>query len=272
MQHVTSLDIRSAIRDLGISGLPVCVHSSLRSFGQVEGGAEAVVEAFLAESCTLLVPAFSWAFFVSPRAARGPLRNAFDYGRVSESSRAGPIYTPMTDEIDASMGAVPRAVVERPGRTRGAHPLSSFAAVGPDAEVLVGAQAPLDAFAPLRLLAQGGGFVLLIGVGLTSMTLLHLAEACAGREPFRRWATAPSGDVIEVQTGGCSAGFGAFERVLAPLAREAVVGASRWRSYPAGAVVEEATRALQANPQITHCDNPACEQCRDAIAGGPLVA
>ena len=35
------------------------VHSSLASFGRVEGGAAAVVQAFLDEGCTIVVPAFS---------------------------------------------------------------------------------------------------------------------------------------------------------------------------------------------------------------------
>jgi aminoglycoside N3'-acetyltransferase len=37
---VTTSDIRLAIRNLGLAGRPLCVHSSLRSFGWVEGGAQ----------------------------------------------------------------------------------------------------------------------------------------------------------------------------------------------------------------------------------------
>jgi aminoglycoside N3'-acetyltransferase len=122
------------------------------------------------------------------------------------------------------------------------------------------------------VLAGQDGAVLLVGVGLNSMTLLHLAEARAGREPFRRWANGPRGEVIEAQTGGCSGGFASFEPVVAPLAQETVVGASRWRAYPARQAVEEATRAIRANPLMTLCGDPGCERCRDAIAGGPLVA
>jgi aminoglycoside 3-N-acetyltransferase len=150
--------------------------------------------------------------------------------------------------------------------------VNSFAAVGSEAEALVGRQQPLDVYAPLRLLTDRGGFVLLIGVGLTSMTLLHLAEAQAGRELFRRWAYAPGGDVIEVQTGSCSEGFDAFEPVLAPLARETLVGGSRWRAYPAREAVQRAARAIQADPQITHCGDSTCCRCRDAVAGGPILA
>jgi aminoglycoside 3-N-acetyltransferase len=133
-------------------------------------------------------------------------------------------------------------------------------------------QHTLDVYAPLRVLADRGGFVLLVGVGLTSMTLLHLAEARAGRELFRRWAKAPSGDVVEVQTGSCSAGFDAFEPVLDPLARETSVGASRWRAYPSRETLEKAAQAIRANPAITHCGDETCGRCRDAVAGGPILA
>src|SRR5439155_25421802 len=63
---VTSGDLVAGIRRLGLPGRAVCMHSSLRSLGHVVGGAYAVVDAFLAESCTLLVPSFSFRFLVLP--------------------------------------------------------------------------------------------------------------------------------------------------------------------------------------------------------------
>ena len=56
---VTAEVIRAAVRDVALAGRAICVHSSLRSFGRVEGGAEAVVQAFLDEGCTMLVPTFT---------------------------------------------------------------------------------------------------------------------------------------------------------------------------------------------------------------------
>ena len=65
---VTEQEIRAALRTQRLSGQAVCVHSSLRSFGHVDGGAHAVVMAFLGEGCTLLVPTFTSAFEVAPPA------------------------------------------------------------------------------------------------------------------------------------------------------------------------------------------------------------
>jgi len=51
---VTTGDIRKAIRNLGLAERPLCVHSSLRSFGWVEGGAQVVVDGLLGASCGII--------------------------------------------------------------------------------------------------------------------------------------------------------------------------------------------------------------------------
>jgi aminoglycoside N3'-acetyltransferase len=48
---VTSEDNSKAVWRAGLGGRPVSVHSSLRSFGWVEGGAEAVVSGLLDILC-----------------------------------------------------------------------------------------------------------------------------------------------------------------------------------------------------------------------------
>ena len=110
-----------------------------------------------------------------------------------------------------------------------------------------------------------------MGVTLTSLTLLHLAEQMAGREPFRRWSRNPGGDVIMVETGGCSRGFDNIRPVLTSVEIETKVGESRWLVYPAAAALETAAAAIRSNPSITHCDDPACAHCNDAVAGGPIM-
>jgi aminoglycoside 3-N-acetyltransferase len=262
-------ELRAGIRALGLCERPVCVHSSLRSFGTVEGGAATVVAAFLEEACTLLVPTFSARVFgvAAPEGMR-PARNGLDYDAATDSPGAARVFTPAANDVSPSMGAIPAAVLARPERVRGDHPLCSFAAVGPDAASLVGSQRPLDVYAPLRLLAARDGFVLLIGVGLERLTLIHLAEERAGRTLFRRWANAADGRPMEVETGGCSDGFARFEPVLGPLAREARVGESGWRAFPARASLEAAAEAIRRDPAITHCGSADC-RCNDAVAGGP---
>lgn len=267
---VTNANIRHALRSLGLSRQCLCVHSSLRSFGWVEGGAQAVVDAVLAEGCTLLVPTFT-EFQVSPPSHMRPARNGWNYSSAATEENTSVIYSrEMTEVAEEDMGAIPAAVLRMPQRVRGDHPLCSFTAIGPLAHELIAGQAPLDVNAPLRALAARDGFVVLMGVGLEAMTLLHLAEQQAGRILFRRWADGSDGRVVEVETGGCSNGFHHLEGLLSPLRREAQVGDSRWQVFPAGGVLEVVSEAIRRDPAITHCGASPC-RCDDAVQGGPLL-
>ncbi len=270
MTSVTGADIRHALHSLGLSGHCLCVHSSLRSFGWVNGGAQAAVDAILAEGCTPLVPTFT-EFQVPPPPRRRPARNGYDYSGAAMKGNTSAVYScDMMEVAEEDMGAISAAVLRMPQRIRGNHPLCSFAAVGPLAEELIAGQVPLDVNAPLRALAERDGFVVLMGVGLEAMTLLHLAEQRAGRILFRRWANGSEGQVVEVETGGCSDGFHSLESLLSPLMREARVGDSRWRVFPAQGVLEVASEAIRRDPAMTHCGASPC-RCDDAVLGGPVL-
>jgi aminoglycoside 3-N-acetyltransferase len=269
---VEERDLASGIERLNLTDKPVCLHSSLRSFGHVRGGASTVVNTFLAHGCTLLVPSFTenTHLAVAPPDDR-PDRNGLDY-TCATAALSNPILFESTSiEIDRTMGAIPHAVVRLPERVRGAHPLDSFAAVGPLATELVRGQTAHNVYAPLEALVAFGGNVLLIGVGLNRMTLLHLAEQRAGRRLFRRWALATRGEVISVETGGCSEGFPALAPMLMGSERRTAVGPSLWRAFQAGEVLRAAATAIANQASITHCSDTTCIRCRDAIAGGPVT-
>lgn len=116
---------------------------------------------------------------------------------------------------------------------------------------------------------QYGGAIVMMGVGLTTMTFLHYAEQRAGRFPFVRWANGPDGTPVMVQNGGCSDGFEAFTPALARLERRTVVGDSVWRAFPASEALDSAVAAIARDPEITACPE-RCGRCTDAIAGGPI--
>lgn len=40
---VTKTNVQQAIQELGLANQPLCVHASLRSFGWVDGGADAII-------------------------------------------------------------------------------------------------------------------------------------------------------------------------------------------------------------------------------------
>lgn len=272
MPTVTLQAIAAAVQVAGLAGKALCVHSSLRSFGRVEGGAPTVVQALLDQNCTLLVPTFSWSFAVPPPADLQPQRNGWDYAAMPGSTEGvGRIYDPRVDDLDDDMGAIPRAVLALPHRLRGDHPLCSFTAVGPHAAALISQQRPRDVWAPLRALAARDGQVVLMGVGLDKLTALHLAEQMAGRKNFLRWANDHTGAATLVEVGGCSDGFDRLDDLLAPLEMHTVVGASHWRIFPLQQLLAHASDAIRAHPAITQCADAACERCRDAVAGGPLT-
>ncbi len=161
---VTRADIAAGLRRLGLaSGDHLIVHSSLSSFGSVEGGPHAVIDALLdvvGPSGTVMMPTF-------------------------ESS--DPVFDPATSET--SLGAVPAALWKRPGAHRSPHPLASVAAIGGKAAWLI--EGHVDAVTahgegtPYHRLAQIDGKVLLLGVDQDRNTFLHTAEEVA-RLPYLR--------------------------------------------------------------------------------------
>ena len=270
---VSQSDIAAGIARLGLTGLPVCLHSSLRSFGQVIGGADAVVDAFLAAGCTVVVPTHNYINELAPPPGVWIERNGLDPDDPpADPFQPPPRHDPTRNEMSTgAMGAIPAAVLARSNRIRGQHPLDSFSGIGPEAEAIISSQAPDDPYKPLIEIGTRGGSVLLIGVGLDRMTLLHAAERAAGRELFRRWAMGRDGERFVTITGGCSEGFGHLEEAVGSLADEIFVGSSRWRRFPIDGTIAAAAAKIQQDPNITHCGDPLCLECRDAVLGGPRI-
>ena len=269
---VTQQNITRAAVACGLRGAVLCVHSSLSSFGHVVGGARAVVDGLLDADCTVMVPAFSYSFAADAPPDQRPTRNAWDYCNYQCSSNASSgVFSPSSNEIDDVMGAVAIAIVNTDGRSRGDHPLNSFAAVGPMADELVTGQRPLDVYAPLRELGRLRGYIVLMGVDLRTTTALHLAERMAGRVLFRRWAIDRDGSTIQVAVGGCSRGFNSLGPALRPIERRATIGRSQWRIFPIAGLLERASEAIREQSAITRCGVPECDRCIDAIAGGPIL-
>lgn len=266
---VSTADLAKAIRHLGLSGRPVGVHCSLRSFGHVDGGAVAIVDAFLDEAATILVPSFSWSFRVVPPRGDRPARNGTTYEFPDRPVAPEP-FVPESTAVDSDMGALSSAVVSHPRRQRGAHPLCSFSALGPLAADLVSSQRPNAVWAPLECLVRENGAIVMMGVDLTRLSLVHLAEVKAGRRPFVRWALGPDHAAVRVDVGSCSEGFGSLAPALVEAAAVTQVGDSRWTMLPARESLSRITGMIEELPDVTRCDDGECDRCRDAIAGGPI--
>ena len=273
---ITRDDVTAAANASGLSGRPLEIHASLSSFGHVQGGADAVVDGLLAAACTLVIPAFSTRTHLLPLAAvpaeLRPLRNADEYVEACATPGAiDHVFDVTSKEVNRGDGVIGTAVTARAGRERGNHPLNSFAAIGPLAEVIVQGQTCANVYAPLRETAKRHGVVVMMGTGLDKMTLIHAAEELAGRAPFIQWAQGPEGSPIPARVGSCSDGFEKLAPFLAPFERRSTVGDSLWRMFAARQTLQRAAEVIRADPELTRCTKPGCACCRDAIAGGPIL-
>ena len=267
-------DVARALDELGLRAQTVAVHSSLSSFGRVQGGARAVVDALLDVRGVVLMPAFSEIGRTRPPDDDHPPRNGVDYNRYDEIlptldvTAFDPDTFGVDSDIDDEMGAIPRAFLRTPGTVRSAHPSVSWAAHGEGAETFVHCHAATDPNAPLKKAYDADGHVLLLGVTLAQCTAIHLAEERAGRRPFIRWTLYTDGIAHRVREYGCSDGFVNLQPHLDPLAMSVTIGHCRATAYPVRGLVDAASALVEEQPEITLCPQ-RCERCLDAFEGGP---
>lgn len=264
MSTVTADDLRAGLRDLGLdAGSDVVVHGSLRSFGQVDGGARTVVEA-LVETCrTVLMMAGSGDLTMVP-APPGLVRpnNAyFNAPDWAEFDRLVAAATPYRSDlpVDSWLGVLSETLRTTPGAVRGPHPLISFIGVGNRAEELIGAETVQRPLGSLERLAETGGGVLLLGVTHTSNTMIHVAEQRLGRSIFHRYGRSADGLWVELpNVSGDSDRFDDIDPHLRPYARETMIGNCRARWFAAADVIEVTTKLITDDPDALLCDRPDC--------------
>lgn len=240
--QVSRNDIAAGLRRFGVlEGAGVVVHSSLSSFGRVEGGAAAVVEALMevvTAQGTLLMPSFNHA---APFTEGGP-----------------GYYDPR--ETPTSNGAIPDYFWRLPGVLRSLDPTHPVAAWGKNARRYTAEHhrtLTMGPKSPLGLLGAEGGFGLLLGVTYSTNTFHHVVEMSTGapclglrseaypvhlpdgrtvlgrtwawRErscPITdktRYAPAMQSRHIQIQIGGCTATLFRLQEcveVIAPLLRD----------------------------------------------------
>jgi aminoglycoside 3-N-acetyltransferase len=224
----------------------VLMHSSLSALGEVEGGADAVIDALLevlGEQGTLAMPTMSSGTF-------------------------------HRDTTPSNVGRITEVFRRRPGVARSLHPTHSVAARGPQAAYLLAnhEQSPtaVGPDTPFGRLVALEGKVLLLGVDQDRNTLLHSAEEAvdapylsdhyatyiddAGREVTLRLQRypGPHRDFIGLEPRFRKAGW----------MRVGKVGGAVARLMPARELFAETVAALREDPAAVLCDNPACADCQ----------
>lgn len=155
-------DILTGLQSLGIArGALLMVHSSLRSFGKIVGGAEVVIEALqelVGPEGIIAMPAFTDA----------------------EDGSSEPPFVAAESPVEKWVGVLPEVFRLHPGVIRSQHPTHSVCAWGDEAQEFLASETPLDIFSvtsPWRKLLDRGGKLLFLGEAIGGNTYLHALEA-----------------------------------------------------------------------------------------------
>jgi len=177
-QPVSKTQLVDQLTELGLAeGSIVIVHSSLSRLGWVIGGAQDVVGALLesvGSTGTVVMPSHSTQLTDPARWKSPAVPQEWQEIIRSELPAYDPALTPTR-----AMGAIAELFRTHPLAHRSSHPFYSFAAIGPQAEMIVSGQSLEDGLgerSPLARLFDLNAFVLLLGLDHSINTSLHLAE------------------------------------------------------------------------------------------------
>ena len=170
--------LQADFKALGIEkGMVLLVHSSLSAMGWVCGGAVAIIIALqkvLGETGTLVMPTHSTDLSDPSQWENPPVPESW-WQTIRETM---PAYDPGLTPT-RSMGKIVETFRKQEGVLRSTHPQSSFCASGPQASYIIDNHSlafGMGENSPLARIYDLSGFVLLLGVGHSSNTSIHLAE------------------------------------------------------------------------------------------------
>ena len=184
----TKQDLIQCLKDMGLKSTDaIMVHSSMKAIGEVEGGADTVVDAFMEyfEEGLFMTPTHTWA----------------QMGKNCDT------FNPMTEP--ACVGIIPNIFRQRDGVVRSLHPTHSIAAYGPEAiEYIKGeenATSPCPPGGCWDRLKNIGAKILLLGVTHAKNTYIHSVDEVMSipdrltDEPTLMYIVMPDGSRKEVR-------------------------------------------------------------------------
>lgn len=247
--QVQRRELERQLREIGVGeGSVLLVHTSFRAVRPVERGPQGLLEALLevvGDRGTLVMP--SW----------GTERDVpFDRTRSS---------------VAPDLGVVADMFWRIPGVVRSDH-LHAFAAYGPSAELITSDPLPLPPHrleSPVGRVWESDGRVLLLGVGHSANTTIHLAEVLS-KVPYGipKFCTVLENGVLKklryLENDHCCERFDLIEGWLNAegLQRRGTVGKAEARLIRSVDVVKVACRRLEKDPLIfLHPEDHGCDEC-----------
>lgn len=152
---ITKSEIENQLKKFNSYGKPVIVHTSLKAIGEIEGGADtlldALVSVFASNGGVLCIPTHTWKKCVLD-----------------------------LNKAESCLGVLPTIASARKNGVRSMHPTHSITVFGEKAEEFVKNEAfvdsPTNPNGCYGNILQEKGYVLLIGVGQEKNTLIHCIE------------------------------------------------------------------------------------------------
>jgi aminoglycoside 3-N-acetyltransferase len=234
-QPMNQQEIEAGIRAMSLSsGDIVLLHSSLSSLGQVEGGADTVIDAFL----TVLGP---------------------------EGTLAVPNL--------GSSSLITETLANRPNAVCSIHPRASVAAIGAHAEEICRdhwqAETAHAEDTPYTRMAAMGGYACLLGVDQDRNTTLHSVETFLqlpylNTTPEITFST-PQGQVTKSwpHFPGPHRNFIGLDKLLRDqgIVRVGKIGKAVVRLMKSRELIDTLLTSGALDPSFVLCDNPHCEAC-----------
>jgi len=260
MTRANKDEIREGLGQLGVApGDVLFVHSSLKSFGHVVGGPDAVIDAMLeavGSEGTLALPVFS--------------NNTYP-GSLPFDVKTSP----------SRVGLITETFRQRPGVKRGNQPTHSVAALGAQADFITGNYETLEpydrgsAFGRMHALDTK---IIFLGCGMWANSTLHVAEDWAGLPylgPQSSIMVDEKGQLRLVHLMKMPIGHRDFYKrgeenqktkaVRFLRAKNAItfgqIGAAKVQVIRMRSCIELCMERFKEEPDLLLCDNPDCDFC-----------
>ena len=258
---ITVRDLLHGFEALSLRGGPVIAHGSFKALGAVQGGPKAVVDALVASTGGLIMPAFTYETMVYP--PTGPEWNGLDYRAEHErhhlNGTSAPTYFKRDLPVDKEIGVLPEMLRRHGHARRSLHPILSF--TGVDVDFALERQSMESPLAPIGALAERNGWVLLIGVDQRVNTSIHYAERLAGRHQFLRWAATPRRVVECFGFPGDSDGFQQIASRVRNETNAVTIGEARVEAIPLRFLIETVADLIKQDPLALLCQRESCGRC-----------